>query len=99
MFLTSFVINFIDCRSVNKTARNNAKLIAGRVSKRISAKFCQYLITVEKSENNKEKKLKNPDWLKSDSSIFKAGANPAAETISITEKTARCLKTKRRSSL
>ena len=89
----------MDCKSISKTARNSAKLKAGRVSKRIIVKLCQYVATVEKSEKIKEKKFKNPDLLKSDKSILRDGTNPAKDPTSITEKIITFLKTKRRSSL
>lgn len=88
-----------DPKNINKTAKNNARLTAGNVSKRIIAKLCQYFVINEKSENIKEEKLRNPDWLKSDKSIFIDGTNPNRDPISIVEKIIILLKTKRRSSL
>jgi hypothetical protein len=89
----------IDCRKINTTAKNNAKLTAGRLSKRTKEKLCQYVATDEKSEKIKEKKLINPDRLKSDESMLRDGINPISEAKSVAEKINILLKTKRRSSL
>jgi hypothetical protein len=76
-----------------------AKLIAGRVSKRIIAKLCQLFVTTEKSENIRDEKLKKPDWLELDKSIFKDGTNANKDNNEVTEKIIVLLNTKRRSSL
>lgn len=73
--------------------------MAGRVSKRIIEKLCQYVKTLEKSENIKDENCKNPDELKSADTAVKEGISPATEAINITEKIKSLLKTKRRSSL
>ena len=57
----SFIKDFVDCKIVSITAENNAKLNAGKVSSKIIAKVFQYVITVEKSEKIRVKKLLNPD--------------------------------------
>jgi len=95
----SLVKDLIDCRNVSKTAKNNAKLIAGKVCKRVIAKLFQYIVTVEKSENISEEKLKNPDCFKSEKSILNAGKKAIKDKTIVVEKIIRCLKTKNRSSL
>lgn len=99
MILIFFAKDLIDCKNINKTAKNSAKLKAGKVSKRIMLKLCQWVATVEKSENIREKKRKNPEWEKSDESIFIDGTNAAKDPVSVIEKIIILLKTKRRSSL
>lgn len=81
------------------TAKNNAKLRAGKVSKRTNAKFCQYAIIIEKSEKSREKNLKNPDCDKSDISILEAGTKAITEPASAAEKIIMRSTTKIRSSL
>ena len=90
---------FIDWKNANKVTRVKAMLAAGSVSKRIIEKLCQDVNTTEKSENIREKKFTNPDWLKSDKSILTAGTKPVTDAINITEKITIFLKTKNRSSL
>ena len=68
--LIFFVKDFADCKNVNKTAKNNAKLTAGKDSNKIIVKLCQLATTEEKSEKAKEEKLINPDLLKSEKSIL-----------------------------
>ena len=97
--LIFFVRDLTDCKNTSNTARNIARLTAGSVSKRIITKLCQYVVIDEKSENIKEKKLRNPDWLKSDKSIFKDGTNPNIDAANVMEKIIILLKTKMRSSL
>ena len=99
IILKFLVKDLIDCKSTNKTAKNKVRLKAGKVSKRIIVKLRQYVATAEGSENIKEKKLTNPDLLKSDKSILKAGTSPARDPMNMTEKIITFLKTKRRSSL
>ncbi|MCX6721515.1 MAG: hypothetical protein NT026_02880 [Candidatus Staskawiczbacteria bacterium] len=96
---TSLVRDLIDCNNVSKKARNKAKLTAGRVSKRVIAKLCQYVFMIEKSEKTSDENRKNPDWLTSDRSILKDGKNPAREKNRVIENKMILLKTKRRSSL
>ena len=90
--------DFADCRRVSITAKNIAKLTAGKVSRRIIAKFCQYVAIEEKSENISEKKLANPDWFMSEISILKDGINPIKDITNVAEKMIVFLKTKKRSS-
>ena len=97
--LIFFIKAFADCKNTNKTAKNIARLTAGRVSKRVIKKLCQYVATDEKSENIKEKKLRNPDWLKSDKSTLRDGINPSKDPDRVTEKMTVRLKNKMRSSL
>lgn len=99
IILKFFNKDLVDCKNISKIDKNNAKLKTGRVSKRIIAKFCQYVATVEKSEKIKEKKLINLELSKSEMSILRDGANPAKDPNNIKEKIITFLKTKRRSSL
>lgn len=99
IILIFFVKDLIDCKSIKTRARNKAKLTAGRVSKRIIIKLCQYVATEEKSENIKEKKLINPDWLISDESILKDGISATKDPASVIEKIIILFKTKIRCSL
>jgi hypothetical protein len=99
IILIFFVKTLIDSKNVSKIAKNNAKLTAGRVSRRIIAKLCQYVATDGKSENIKEEKFKNPDWLKSDKSIFKDGMNNNKDPASVIEKIMILLEIKWRSFL
>jgi hypothetical protein len=97
--LIFFVKDFIDCKKVNSTAKNNAKLTAGKDSSKIIVKLCQLAATEEKSEKTKEEKLTNPDLPKSDESILKAGNIPHKDTASIVENIIILLRTQIRSSL
>ena len=99
MVLIFFVKDFIDCKNVSRTAKNNARLTAGRVSRRTIAKLCQCIRTDEKSENIKEEKLKNPDWLESDKNIFKDGTKAKTDPVKVIENKITRLKIKIRSSL
>ena len=71
MILIFLVKDLTDCKNISKIAKNKAKLTTGKVSNKIKVKLCQYVVTTEKSENIKEKKLINPDLLKSDKSILR----------------------------
>lgn len=93
------VSDLTDCRNTTKTARNKIRLSAGNVSSKIKVKLCQYEVTAEKSENNREKKFKNPDFEKSDKSILNAGIKEAEEATKTIDNKIIRLKIKRRFSL
>ena len=80
-------------------AKNRAKLTAGMLSSKIIAKLCQCDATEEKSENIKEKKLTNPDWLKSYNIILSDGTKLNNDDAKVIEKIIILRKTKKRSSL
>lgn len=98
MILIFFVRDLTDCKNINRTIKNTARLAAGRVSKRIIIKLRQYVATDEKSEKVNAKKLINPDRLKSEKSILKEGTSPNKDPASVIEKIIIFLRTKTRSS-
>ena len=99
MILIFFVNDLADCKSITNSAKQSTRLRAGKVSRRIIVKLCQYAVTYEKSENNKEKKCIKPDWPRSAASILKDGIRANKDPTNNTEKTMILLKTKRRSLL
>lgn len=80
------IIKIADSKNVSIIAKTIAKLIAGSVSNKIIPKLFQYDKTLEKSENNNDAKLKNPEFETSWARSLKDGISDIADKIKVKEK-------------
>ena len=75
-----FAVSLSICKNANTIKEKIIKFKTGNVSNKETVKFCQILITIFVSENNKEKYYTKPDSINSDSNILNAGMAAITET-------------------